>query len=321
MRYNADSQRLTDFAQLLAFADAREDQTMTWMGAVVLGLALFALAGYWVSARKGQPLLEIMARWARILAISLGGTYLIVFFGWSNAGPKTIWSMTLFFFLGCFLFETIGTWLRVRLFSYENTPLFPRYSRNEEDDKWPTISTFIVLREWIREQGFRQTEALLAHPVPEICIREFHFDSPDGTIRFTVSFVPKGSTHLYASFAVSSVTEEGARYLTDNTFVPQGGCFPDNWVLDRKPLSRSPHKLLKRHKARMAASGKNFVQWEDSPMEDIGEQHRLLERENEKKGMLNPRIKWEKHGRFSQEGRYRLWKEIFLLNYLGIASP
>ena len=70
----------------------------------------------------------------------------------------------------------------------------------------------------------------------------------------------------------------------------------------------------------MKASGNDFAPWADLPLDDVREQHRLLKKANEERGILNPRTKWEKHGRFSQEGRYRMWKEILLLNYFGIAA-
>ena len=267
---------------------SQTEHLMPWLGAFAVGSAFVAMAGRWASMRLGQPLLEIVARWSRITAFSLGFTYLTYAAGWWSAESRPPWSMVLFLSLGCLLFETVRTWLKVRGFSYEEKPLFPRYFRHEESDDWPTDSMYIRLREWIRGQGFRQVEVLRAYPFPELCIREFHFDSKDGLTRLSVNFIPRGLDTLYVSQTASSVTTDGNRYVTDNAFVPHGGCFPDNWILDRKPLNRSPAKLLKRHHERMEASGKDFSPWRDLPLDDVKEQHRLLKKADEERGDLNP---------------------------------
>ena len=306
---------------MLAVAQASQTEfLMTWVGAIALGAAFVSIGGQWASMRLGQPLLEIIARWSCLLAISFGASY--AFYGMDGfmADSRPPWSIILFLLLGCLLFDTIRTWLKVRGFSYEDTPLFPHYRRNEETDEWPADPTYIRLREWIRKQEFKQVESLRAYPFPELCIREFHFDSKDDLIRLSVNFIPRGLDTLYVTHSASSISKEGERYVTDNAFLPYGGYFPDKWILDRKPLTRSPSKLLKRHNERLNASGKEFTPWQDLPLNDINEQHRLLERTNEDRGILNPRPNWEQYGRFSQEGRYRLWKEILLLKYFGVSA-
>lgn len=306
---------------MLAMTEASQtEHLMPWIGAFAAGFAFIAIGGRWVFMRLGQPLLEIVARWSRLFAISLSATYLAFIMDWSIAENRPPWSLAAFLFLSCILFVTVHTWFKVRGFSYEDTPLFPNYFRNEEPDEWPTNSNHIRLREWIREEGFRQVGSLRAHPSPEFCIREFHFDSEDGLTRFSVNFIPRGHDGLCVSHAASSVAHDGVRYITDNAFVPFGGYFPDNWILDRKPFTQSAAKLLERHRKRMKTSGKEFSPWMDLPANDIKEQHRLLEKANRDHGILNPRTKWAKFGRFSQEGCYRIWKEILLLNYFGIIA-
>ena len=41
---------------------------------------------------------------------------------------------------------------------------------------------------------------------------------------------------------------------------------------------------------------------------------------NTELGFLNPQGAREDHGKISNEGRYRVWKEIWMLNYLGRAA-
>ena len=306
---------------MLAVAQASHmENLMTWVGAIAIGAALVSIGGQWISMRFGQPLLEICARWSCLLAASFGAAYLLYSMDESMLDSRPPWSIVSFLLIGCFLFDTIRTWVKVRSFSYQDTPLFPRYTRNDDTDEWPVDSAYIRLREWIQKNGYKQVESLRAYPFPELCIREFHFDSSDATIRFSVNFIPRGLDTLYVTCSASSISKEGDRYVTDNSFLPYGGYFPDKWKLVRSPLMRSPSRLLKRHEKRLAKSGKEFMPWLDLPLNDINEQHRLLERTNEDKGILNPRPNWEQFGRFSQDGRYRMWKEILLLKYFGVSA-
>jgi len=45
-----------------------------------------------------------------------------------------------------------------------------------------------------------------------------------------------------------------------------------------------------------------------------------LDRVNTELGFLNPQSAREDHGKISNEGRYRIWKEIWMLKYLGRAA-
>jgi hypothetical protein len=304
---------------MLAMMEAGQTENLTlWIGAFSLGSVFITIGGQWFSTRHGHPLLEITTRWSRLIAISFSITYAAFAMDWAIATNRPPWSLAAFLLLGCVLFVTINIWFKVRGFSNDDGPLFPRYHRNQETDEWPTSPNHIRLREWIREQGYRQVDSLLAYPVPETCIREFHFDSKDNLTRFCVSFIPRGVDRLYVAHSASSVTEDGDRYVTDNAFAPFGGYSPDHWKIDRRPFNRSPKNLLERHQKSMKSAGKQFTPWLDSPADDVKEQHRLLEKENRDRGILNPRQSWEEYGRFSQEGCYRMWKEILLLNYFGV---
>jgi hypothetical protein len=42
-----------------------------------------------------------------------------------------------------------------------------------------------------------------------------------------------------------------------------------------------------------------------------------LDRLNTELGFLHPHAEREDLGKFTHEGRYRVWKEIWMLNYLG----
>jgi hypothetical protein len=56
---------------------------------------------------------------------------------------------------------------------------------------------------------------------------------------------------------------------------------------------------------------------EDDALEELNDHQGILERLNTEIGFLVPRPLQEEDGKISQEGRYRLWKEMWFLAYLG----
>lgn len=41
------------------------------------------------------------------------------------------------------------------------------------------------------------------------------------------------------------------RYVTDNLYLPFGGFYPENWLVERLPWRRSLPRLMARHEQRM----------------------------------------------------------------------
>ncbi|HRI82628.1 MAG TPA: hypothetical protein PLF88_09350, partial [Opitutaceae bacterium] len=56
------------------------------------------------------------------------------------------------------------------------------------------------------------------------------------------------------------------------------------------------------------------------PLVDLNAQQHELDQLNTRLGFLNPQPEREEFGKISQAGRYRVWKEIWMLNYLGRAA-
>jgi len=56
---------------------------------------------------------------------------------------------------------------------------------------------------------------------------------------------------------------------------------------------------------------------DDSALEEMNEQQRILERLNTETGFLVPRPCQEEEGKLTADGSYRLWKEMWLLAYFG----
>jgi hypothetical protein len=75
--------------------------------------------------------------------------------------------------------------------------------------------------------------------------------------------------------------------------------------------------LLARHRGRVAASGATVVPLTVEPLADFNAAQSELDRVNTKLGFLYPLGQREERGKITQEGRYRVWKEIWTLKYLG----
>ena len=56
------------------------------------------------------------------------------------------------------------------------------------------------------------------------------------------------------------------------------------------------------------------------PLADFNAVQHELDQLNTELGFLHPHAEREDLGKFTQEGRYRVWKEIWMLNYLGRAA-
>ena len=70
----------------------------------------------------------------------------------------------------------------------------------------------------------------------------------------------------------------------------------------------------------MSGAGSAAVPWTSEPLDDLNAQQTDLERINTELGFLLPHAEHEEHGRISHEGRYRVWKEMLSLSYLGRAA-
>jgi hypothetical protein len=85
----------------------------------------------------------------------------------------------------------------------------------------------------------------------------------------------------------------------------------------RKPLIGSIKRLLLLHNNRVLELKVDSVVVQDDALEELNDQQRILERLNTEIGFFVPRFRREEEGRISQEGRYRLWKEMWLMAYFG----
>jgi hypothetical protein len=199
-------------------------------------------------------------------------------------------------------------------------PLFPRYAVNSSGEEWPVQPRFLKIREWLRAQGFRQIQALKAEVGGDIFLRVSVYQDEAALLRIQVTFLPQNNGAIDVCYSLTSTALDGSRYVTDNLYIPFGGFYPESWFVDRRPCCRSLPRLLALHRARISQMGRALVPFQVEPMVDLNDTQRELDRVNTELGFLNPQGAREDHGKISNEGRYRVWKEIWMLNYLGRAA-
>ncbi len=281
---------------------------------LIVTLMVASLVLMQINLRVASPILSIIDRWLRWFVISLGAAQLVREFGWID---RPYWALALAFFLLWFLGETLYNWLAITAHSLSPLPLFPRYAINTSGEEWPVQPRLLRIREWLRSQGFRQVQALRAEIGGGVYLRVSVYQDAEATLRIQVTFIPQPNGALAVCYAVTSVTADLGRYLTDNFYIPFAGFYPENWFVERAPWRRSLPRLLARHRARLAAAGAVMVPFTTEPLADLNMVQHELDRLNTELGFLYPHAEREDLGKFTQEGRYRVWKEIWMLNYLG----
>lgn len=267
-----------------------------------------------INHRIASPVLAIVDRWLRWFVFAFGAAQLCHDF---NVIDRPFWALAVMFFIIWFLGETFYNWLAISALSVSPLPLFPRYGLNTSGEEWPVQPRLLKMRDWLRGQGFKQVQALRAEIGGGIYLRVSIYQDAEARIRVQVTFIPQASGAISVCFAVTSMMADGSRYLTDNLYIPFAGFYPENWFVDRTPWHRSLTTLLSRHRARIAAAGITVVPFGVDPLTDLNNAQHELDTLNTELGFLHPHAQREDLGKITHEGRYRVWKEIWTLNYLG----
>jgi len=282
---------------------------------IVLGLLTISIAATVANSQLQSPFLGILNRWLQWFLFALIIATVAREFGLSE---RPFWVLATVSFLGWFLLETLYNWLISGKVSHSSIPLFPRFRKNNDGDEWPAQKRFVVLRDWLRTCGFKRLDSLKARLDAGLAIRSSIYQDDSGMVRVQILFVPQPDGKFQANYILTTKTQEGERVMTDNVRLPFGGYYPENWFILRKPLCRSLDKLLRIHRRRLLRDGANVEPWaDDEPLDELNKQQSNLEMANRQAGYLLPPEFQEEHGRLSFEGRYRLWKELWLLSYLG----
>lgn len=279
--------------------------------------AAVMLVLFYLNLRLASPVLAILVRWMRWILFSLFFAYTADQFALID---RPFWVVAGTAFLGWFLVESVFHWLRVSAISLSPLPLFPKFVVNTSGEEWPTQKRLLQVREWLRANQFVPVQALKAEVGGGIWLRISIYQSQDAMIRLQVAFLPQESGTLTACYSLASETTDGLRYVTDNYYLPFGGFYPESWLVERTPWRRGLSSIVNRHRRRLANSNAVGVPWQTDPLADINQQQQMLEQVNTELGFLLPHSDREEYGKITPEGRFRIWKESFLLNYLGISS-
>ena len=278
--------------------------------------AALLLLLFYLNLRIASPLLAIPIRWLRWILFALFVAETNARFEWLD---RPFWVIAVGAFLLWFLFESGFNWLRVSAISLSPLPLFPKFTANTSGDEWPVQERLLKVRDWLRDNRFTAVQALKAEVGGGIWLRVSVYESHDRTLRVQVAFLPQDSGAITVCYSLSSETQGGRRYVTDNFFLPFGGFYPENWFIDRSPWRRSLPRLVAHHLRRMADSGETPVPWDAEPLDDLNRQQQQMEQVNTELGFLLPHAEREEHGKITPEGRFRIWKEAWQLDYLGLA--
>jgi hypothetical protein len=272
---------------------------------------------FYINLRVASPILAIPIRWLRWILFALFAAETNEQF---TLLDRPFWVVAVVVFILWFLLESGFNWLKVSAISLSPLPLFPRYVVNSGGDEWPTQKRLLRIRDWLRDHHFTHVQALKAEVGGGIWLRTSVYHNPDNTWRLHVLFVPQENGAITVCYSIATLTTGTRRYVTDNLYIPFGGFYPESWHVDRNPWRRSLGGLVARHRARLAQSGETPITWEISPIDDINQQQQHMEVINTELGYLLPHSDREEFGKITPEGRFRIWKEAWLLDYFGIAG-
>lgn len=279
---------------------------------ILLATIVITIALVQINQRAGSPVIAIFVRWLRWFVFGLGVAHICVDFNLIN---RPLWVLTVAFMMLWFLGETLYNWLSIQALSVSPLPLFPRYVVNPGGEEWPTQPRLLKVREWLRAQGFKHVQALKAEIGGGIYLRVSVYQDAEARTRVHATFLPQANGMVAICYSVVSVTADGSRFVTDNFYIPFAGFYPEHWFVERLPWRRALPRLLQRHRQRLARE--TPVPFASDPVSDLNAQQHELDQLNTRLGFLNPHAERDEFGKISQAGRYRVWKEIWLLNYLG----
>ena len=290
------------------------DITSSTFECILFAVAVLTFVLPKLGQSKGIPMCVVVGRWLRWVLFGCVFAFILKEF---EISYRPDWVHFITGLAIWFMLETGYYWIAIKALSRSEIPLFPSFNVNADGDEWPADPLLIEVREWLREQEFKRLSALKAELFEGTHLRASIYESADQLTRLQVLFIPKRKGGASACYTLSTNGENDRRLITDNLFLPFGGYYPEGWNMMRKPLIGSLQRLLKLHQQRLRKSSLAPIPFEDEPLEELNDQQRILERLNLETGFLTPRQFQEELGKISYDGRYRLWKEMWLLAYLG----
>lgn len=281
---------------------------------LIFAAIVFSLVLVQINQRAASPVLSIVDRWCRWFVFAFGAAVVCRHFEFID---RPFWVLAVSFFLLWFLGETLYNWLRISAISVSPLPLFPRYVLNQSGEEWPVQPRLLKIRGWLRGRGFHQVQALKAEVGGGIYLRVSVYEDEPSITRVEITFLPQTNGAIVVCYSLTTAVTDGRRVVTDNLYIPFAGFYPEEWLVERRPWARSLPRLLARHRARVAALESAPIPFRAEPLAELNARQFELDRLNTKLGFLNPHHERDDRGKITQEGRYRVWKEIWMLNYLG----
>ena len=278
------------------------------------GLAALAIILSWAGTQREMPVLILVNRWLRWLLFAGIFAYMMRAF---ELSLRTDLVHLVTGFLLWLLLETGYNWVAINALSRSDIPLFPKFKANQDGDEWPTAARFDRIKNWLERKDFKRLAVLKSELFENMLLRTSIYESVDQSTRLQILFVPKRKDRSAAYYTLCTKGREDSRLITDNHSLPFGGYYPESWNFVRKPLVGSLEHLFQIHKKRLKEAKFEPVPFEDEPLEELNHQQHMLEHLNTRCGFLNPLQYREEDGRLTYDGRYRLWKEMWLLAYFG----
>jgi len=283
------------------------------MGYVIVALALGLFLLSFRIRRSPAFSFILLSRWLRWTLFGFGVAYLIR--EWGGSG-RSYWTLAPTFLLLWILVESVYAWLAVRALSLSNLPVFPNYREASSGVNWPVEKGYLQAKEEIRQHGFHLQNELIADIGEQMSLQSLLYSDETKQIRLQVIFAPR-ATGCPALFFILTSKEGEKRLATDNVWLPFGGFFPAGWKVNRSPFIRSLGILLKRHRRMISKEGLEPETFEEDWVDELNEEQDQLDKESTERGILVPRAQRREFGKLTGDGRYRIWKQILLLNYFG----
>lgn len=290
--------------------------TDSFAGYLVVGLSAAMIAASLRLRQAPAFPLVLLNRWLRWALFGFGVAYLLREWGGSE---RPYWALAPGAMLGWILVESVYTWMAVRALSLSAIPVYPDYRETSGEVKWPVAKAYVRVKDEIRDLGFRPEAHLAADLGGSLSMGSILYFNEDRTVRLQAIFAPRANGRP-ALFLVFACAAGESRWITDNVWLPFGGVFPASWSVDRRPFLFSAAKLFRRHQANLARWKAEPEPFEDDASDVLNDEQDTLDRVGTDRGILVPRGQRPEFGKLTGDGRYRIWKQILLLNYLGLVG-
>ena len=265
-------------------------------------LILSALNAHFFASRN----LCLLKRWTRCFFFSLAIALILD----SLLPERRFEALLVGGFLLFFLGESLFYWIQLSVFNAAGLPLFAKYEPAE--NAWLSAKKYVLLKRSIEKLGFKKCAAYKSE-IEGIETFATCFENAEKTVGLSVAFVPYTRKMYLTEFGYYSVLADGSRICTDSSSLPFGLEYPPNWRVERHPCVSSPSKLLKIHMSRLKAREEAAVRLPDTP--NINAELGEVEMTCRKCGLTNPPTS-SGGGILTPKGKYRLWKDMILVNFL-----